>query len=258
MYPKLVEFGLINVYSYGLVLAAAILLSIKVATLRGRVRGINPTRVMDLSLFAIGGAFVGAKLLLLLVEGPHLLRDPWALMRSAGVFYGGFLVAVLVAVCYMRVHAMSIWTTCDVFAPAIAIGQCLGRLGCFFAGCCYGRPTDLPFGIVFTSTFAAANVGTPLHIRLHPTQLYESAAAFAIFCLLLLFERRGQSFAGQSFLTYLLAYSTARFIIEFYRGDPRGMVFGIAPTSQFISALLLLTSLVILIARATRASARPA
>jgi phosphatidylglycerol:prolipoprotein diacylglycerol transferase len=253
MYPKLVEFGMINVYSYGVVVAVAYLLALQLAISRGRKRGLNPTRLMDLSLWAFVGGLVGARLLLLLVNIDSFLYAPerlWALARSAGVFYGGFLLAVVLAVWYMRRHTMPVWTTCDAFAPPIALGQAVGRLGCLLAGCCYGQPTDLPFAIQFTSTLAADTAGTPLYVNLHPTQLYEAAAVFFVFCFLLIIERRGHSFAGRSFLLYLLAYSIARFFIEFFRGDPRGDVFGVVSTSQFISLLLFFAAAVAFLLRA--------
>jgi phosphatidylglycerol:prolipoprotein diacylglycerol transferase len=124
-----------------------------------------------------------------------------------------------------------------VFAPGIALGHVVGRFGCLFAGCCYGKPTMKPWGIVFTDPFAAANVGTPLGVPLHPTQLYEAGAEFLILMLLLFTERKGRAFAGRTFWLYMLLYAISRFIIEFYRGDERGMV-GMFSTSQFISVLL--------------------
>jgi phosphatidylglycerol:prolipoprotein diacylglycerol transferase len=141
---------------------------------------------------------------------------------------------------------MPFWTTCDVFAPGIALGHVTGRLGCLAAGCCYGKPTDLPWGITFTNPLAATNVGTPLGIPLHPTQLYEAGAALVIVTLLLATERRGRRFAGRTFWTYMFLYSVSRYIIEMYRGDPRGTVFGIFSTSQFISVVLGPLSLVML------------
>jgi phosphatidylglycerol:prolipoprotein diacylglycerol transferase len=113
----------------------------------------------------------------------------------------------------------------------------VGRFGCFFAGCCWGKPTTLPWGITFTNPFAAANVGTPLNEALHPTQLYEAGAEAIILFILLATERKGRPFAGRTFWLYMLMYAISRFIIEFYRNDPRGMV-GMLSTSQFISALL--------------------
>lgn len=261
MYPKLFEFGVINVYTYGLVLAAAYLIGLQVAVVRGRARGLDPNRLMDLGILVFVGALVGARLLLVVVDIDRFLRDPadlWSLVRSAGVFYGGFLLAVVLALWYMRRHAMPLWTTCDAFAPGIAIGQAVGRLGCLLAGCCYGRPTDAPWGITFADPLAAATAGTPLGIGLHPTQLYESAAALGILGVLLHMERRGHSFAGRTFLTYVLAYSIARFVIEVYRGDARGTIFDVVSTSQFISAILVPMSVVMLAVRVSRAARQPA
>jgi phosphatidylglycerol:prolipoprotein diacylglycerol transferase len=124
-----------------------------------------------------------------------------------------------------------------VVAPGIALGHVTGRLGCLAAGCCYGKPTDVPWAIVFSNPLAAANVGTPLGIPLHPTQLYEAGTELLILVCLLATERRGRPFAGRTFWLYMLLYAVSRFVIEFYRGDPRGMVWGVT-TSQFISLIL--------------------
>jgi phosphatidylglycerol:prolipoprotein diacylglycerol transferase len=121
-----------------------------------------------------------------------------------------------------------------------------GRLGCLAAGCCYGKPTEVSWAIVFTNPLAAANVGTPLGIPLHPTQVYEAGAELLILVLLLATERRGRLFAGRTFWAYMFLYAVSRFIVEIYRGDPRGEVFGFS-TSQFISLILAPLSLVMLI-----------
>ena len=170
------------------------------------------------------------------------------------------MLSVAVAFWYMRRHAMPLWATCDAFAPGIAAGQAVGRLGCLLAGCCYGHPTDVPWSVTFTDPLAAANVGTPLDVNLHPTQLYESVAALVILGVLLAFERRGRPFAGRTFWTYLLLYPAVRFVIEFYRGDPRGTVFDMLSTSQFVSVLLVPLSIVMLalLARSGRTTPGPA
>ena len=263
MYPKLLELGPISIYSYGLLLVSAYLLGLQVAVARGRARGLDGQRVMDLGIAIIVSALVGAKLLLFVVEFDHFTRNPaelWTLVRSGGVFYGGLLLSVAVAFWYMRRHAMPLWATCDAFAPGIAAGQAVGRLGCLLAGCCYGHPTDVPWGITFTSPLAAANVGTPLDVSLHPTQLYESVAALVILGILLALENRGRPFAGRTFWSYLLLYPAVRFLIEFYRGDPRGTVFDVLSTSQFVSLLLVPLSIVmlVLLARAGGSTPRPA
>jgi phosphatidylglycerol:prolipoprotein diacylglycerol transferase len=240
MYPRLFELGPITVYTYGVLLAAAYLLGLKLAMVRAQARGLDANRVLDLGIYIIISALVGAKLLLLVTDFRTFSANPRELLtlaRSGGVFYGGLIVAVGVALWYIRRIGLPLWTTCDVFAPGIALGHVVGRFGCFFAGCCYGRPTTLPWGITFTDPFAAANVGTPLGVALHPTQLYEAGAELAILIVLLTTERKGRAFAGRTFWTYLLLYAVSRFIIEFYRGDDRGTV-GMFSTSQFISLLL--------------------
>jgi phosphatidylglycerol:prolipoprotein diacylglycerol transferase len=122
----------------------------------------------------------------------------------------------------------------------------VGRFGCFFAGCCYGKPTTRPWGITFTDPFAAANVGTPLGVPLHPTQLYEAGAEFLILLVLLYTERKGRPYPGRTFWLYMLLYAASRFVIEFFRGDERGTV-GMFSTSQFISILLAPLAIVMLI-----------
>ena len=138
------------------------------------------------------------------------------------MFYGGLILAVVVALWYIRRVGLPLWTTCDVFAPGIALGHVVGRFGCFFAGCCYGKPTTLPWGITFTDPFAAANVGTPLNVPLHPTQLYEAGAELLILMRPARTERKGRPFPGRTFWLYMLLYAVSRFVIEIFRGDERG------------------------------------
>ena len=212
MYPKLFELGAINVYTYGVLLAAAYLTGLQVALVRARRHGLDPNCVMDLGIYVIISALIGAKLMLLIVEFKHFsfsLADLWVLLRSGGVFYGGLFLAVPVALWYMRRHRMPTWPTCDIFAPGIALGQAIGRIGCLMAGCCFGRPTSVPWGITFTNPLAASNVGTPLGVTLHPTQLYESGVDLFIFAFLLLTERRGRPFHGRTFWGYALLYGIA-------------------------------------------------
>ena len=249
MYPRLLELGSVTVYTYGVLLAAAYLLGLKFATVRARTRGLDQTRILDLGIYIIISALVGAKLLLLITDWRTFTSNPSELLtlaRSGGVFYGGLILAVGVALWYIRRIGLPLWTTCDVFAPGIALGHIVGRLGCLFAGCCYGKPTSVPWAITFTDPFAASNVGTPLNEPLHPTQLYEAGAEALILVLLLATESRGRRFPGRTFWLYMLLYAVSRFVIEFYRGDPRGTV-GMFSTSQFISLVLAPLSIVMLI-----------
>ncbi len=260
MYPKLFEIGPINIYTYGVLLAAAYLIGLKYALVRARARGLDTNKIMDLGIVIIISALIGAKLMLLAVDFDHFtenLSRIWTLMRSGGVFYGGLVLAVPVAFWYMRRQRLPAWVTCDVFAPGIALGHAVGRIGCLMAGCCWGKATSLPWGITFTNTLAADNVGTPLDIKLHPTQLYESGAELLILATLLVLERRGRPFPGRTFWMYLLLYAAARFVIEFYRGDPRGTVFDVLTTSQFVSVLLVPLSIVMLIVLGRRQTPAP-
>ena len=247
MYPKLFElpwtiphFGTITIYTYGVLLAAAYLMGLQFSLTRAKARALDPTRVMDLGIYIIISALVGAKLLLLVTDFQTFKSNPaelFNLLRVGGVFYGGLIVAVAVALLYIRKVGLPLWTTCDVFAPGIALGHVVGRFGCFFAGCCFGKPTNVPWAITFTSPFAAANVGTPLNVPLHPTQLYEAGAEFLILVFLLATEKSGRKFSGRTFWLYMLLYAISRYIIEYYRGDERGAV-GPFSTSQFISLIL--------------------
>jgi phosphatidylglycerol:prolipoprotein diacylglycerol transferase len=259
MHPILFEIRGFPVYTYGVMLAAAYLLGLQFALVRARSRGLKPERVMDLGIWIIVSALVGAKLLLLLVEWDTYTRssaDLMTLVRSAGVFYGGLIVAVAVALFYLWRHRMPVWSVTDVFAPGIALGHVIGRLGCFFAGCCFGKETSVPWAITFTNEYAARNVGTPINVPLHPTQLYEAGAELLILGLLLATERRGRTFPGRTFWGYMLLYGISRFVIEFYRGDGRGMV-GMLSTSQFVSLLIVPVSIAMLIYLSRRRNPAP-
>jgi phosphatidylglycerol:prolipoprotein diacylglycerol transferase len=216
---------------------------------RAKKRGLDEARVLDLGIYIIISALVGAKLLLLVTDFHTFTADPRELLtlaRSGGVFYGGLILAVAVALWYIRRIGLPLWTTCDVFAPGIALGHVVGRFGCLFAGCCFGKPTSVPWAITFTDPFAAMNVGTPLGVPLHPTQLYEAGAEFIILMILLATEKKGRPYPGRTFWLYMLLYAISRFIIEFYRGDERGTV-GMFSTSQFISILLAPLAIVMLV-----------
>jgi phosphatidylglycerol---prolipoprotein diacylglyceryl transferase len=264
MYPRLFEMpapwvGTITLYTYGVLLAAAYLLGLKFAMTRAKARGLDSVRVLDLGIYIIISALVGAKLLLLITDFRTFRANPGELLtlaRSGGVFYGGLILAVIVALVYIRRAGLPLWTTCDVFAPGIALGHVVGRFGCFFAGCCYGRPTSVPWAVTFTDPFAAANVGTPLGVHLHPTQLYEAGAEFLILMLLLVVERKGKPFAGRTFWLYILLYAISRFIIEFFRGDERGAI-GLLSTSQFISVVLAPLAIGMLVYLAGRSEPAP-
>ena len=143
----------------------------------------------------------------------------------------------------LRRHALPVWKVADITAPAIAIAHAFGRVGCFAAGCCYGIPTDAPWGVTFTNSYSGTLVGVPLNIPLHPTQLYSALGNLAIFGVLLWLYRR-KRFDGQVFWSYTVLYGIFRFAVEFWRGDPRGTMFsGMLSTSQFVAILMVTVGL---------------
>lgn len=257
MHPILLDLGPATIYTYGVLLAAAYLLGLQLASVRARARGLDGNTVLDLGIYIIISALVGAKLLLVVTDFRTFVSQPAEilnLVRSGGVFYGGLILAVAVAFWYIRKVGLPFWETCDAFAPGIALGHVIGRLGCFFAGCCWGKPTMMPWAVTFTNPYTGSYIGTPLNIPLHPTQLYESAAEAVILGLLFLLERRGRGFAGRTLWVYMFLYAVTRFGIEFFRDDPRGAVLMLS-TSQFISVLLAPASLIMLVVLSRRAAA---
>ncbi len=258
MHPILLEAGPVTIYSYGVLLAAAYLLGLWLGVRRASQAGLDGNKVMDLGIWVIIAALVGAKGLLFVVDFNHFTssrEEFFSLLRSGGVFYGGLIAASLTCIYQLRKHKLPLWQSGDLFAPGIALGYMVGRLGCLAAGCCYGKAAPgLAWAITFTDPAAALNVGTPLGVPLHPTQLYESLAGFLILVILLVIERRGTPYAGRTFWQFVLMYAVSRFIIEFFRGDDRGMV-ALFSTSQMISLVLAPLSLVMLWWLAVRAPA---
>jgi phosphatidylglycerol:prolipoprotein diacylglycerol transferase len=274
MYPRLLTIpafdllgrtlGPFTLHTYGVLLAIAFLVGLLVVSRQAKRAGLDSGRITDLAVWVLIAGLVGAKLLLLLVDFRYYGRNPrelFTIFQSGGVFYGGLVAGVAVAWWYIRHYRLPGWQTADVLAPGVVIGQAIGRLGCFSAGCCWGKPTSVPWAVKFTDMYAARAVGTPLDVPLHPTQLYESAACFLIFFALLWLALR-KRFHGEVVLAYVAAYSVVRFVIEFFRGDPdRGTWFkGALSTSQLISLLLLLGVLVVLprVRRTGRIEAPPA
>jgi phosphatidylglycerol:prolipoprotein diacylglycerol transferase len=248
MHPILFRVGDWPVYSYGVLLALAYLAGMQLAVMRGRRNGLDGTKLMDFGIYIIISALLGAKLMLIAVEWDYFKSQPrelFSLVRAGGVFYGGLIAALVVGLWLVGRYKLPAWKTADMIAPGIAVGHVIGRLGCFLAGCCYGRPTDVPWAVTFTDPIASANVGTPLNTPLHPTQLYDAGAELLILVFLLATERRGRPFAGRTFWLYMLLYAISRYIVEIYRNDERGVFFHM-PTSQFISILIVPVSLFML------------
>jgi phosphatidylglycerol:prolipoprotein diacylglycerol transferase len=248
MHPILFSIGTWPVYSYGVLLALAYLAGLQLAVVRARRAGVDPAKMMDFGIYLIIAALVGAKLMLVAVDFNYFRAQPrelLSLVRAGGVFYGGLIAAFTTGLWLVGRYRLPVWTTADLVAPGIALGHVIGRVGCLLAGCCYGRETSVRWAITFTDPIAALNVGTPLHTALHPTQVYDAGAELLILALLLLTERRGRPFAGRTFWLYMLLYAISRYVIEIYRGDERGMIWGVS-TSQFVSLLIVPASLLML------------
>ncbi|HEV2446289.1 MAG TPA: prolipoprotein diacylglyceryl transferase, partial [Candidatus Sulfopaludibacter sp.] len=190
-------------------------------------------------------AIAGAKLMMFLVDFGYYSEHPREIfsiesLQAGGVFYGGLLVALAFSWWYMRKRHLPPLKTADIFAPAIALGHAIGRIGCFTAGCCWGRQCERPWAITFTSQEAHDRVGVPLGVPLHPTQLYESAAEFLIFAILYWRIRKAHE-PGAVISLYLILYSVTRFIVEFFRYHEQGnLLNGPLDTSQWISIVLFL------------------
>lgn len=247
MYPILFEFKGIAIHSYGLLLAIAFITSLLLSSREARLQGLNPDRIMDLGFYVILSAIIGARLFHVIVFHDIYIADPIEIFRiwNGGlVFYGGLLLSIPVALIYIRKHALPLWKLSDVIAPSLPLGLSIGRIGCFMAGCCYGKPTTLPWGIVFSNphSLARAHLAEPIH----PTQLYESAGSFLIFLFIFFYLRKRKRFEGQLFWTFTLLYSFMRFFLEFVRDDPRGFFMGLSE-SQAVGIPLFLFSIYMLL-----------
>jgi len=261
MYPELFRIGNFPINTYGVFLALAFLCAILIAVRLARRDGLPAEKIYDLSLWMLLAGLAGSKILMLFTEPDY--RDNPALLlsldflRSGGVFYGGLLGAVLAGYFLMRRYKLPWWKTADACAPGIAVANFFGRQGCFAAGCCWGKPTTLPWGVKFTE-LGHQITGVPTDVHLHPTQLYESFGMLLVFLFLLWLHKR-KRFDGQVILAYALLYSAIRFAIEFVRDDPRGDVFGLTSltglsTSQLISLVIGIWALILLIRRRRRAN----
>lgn len=240
MHPILIKIGPLTIHTYGVFIAAGFLLGLALAVRQAKENNIAPDKIIDLCFYMLIAAIAGSRLFFIGINAGFYLKNPVAIFKvweGGLVFYGGVIFAVPVAVWYTKKKGLELWSTADIFAPSLAIGHAIGRLGCLSAGCCHGKPSGgIPWAITFTDPECLAPTGIPLH----PTQLYESAGEFANFFLLILL-RKHQSFKGQLFWAYLILYSALRFMIEFFRGDEaRGFLISGISISQGISVLIFL------------------
>lgn len=253
MHPILLDLGFFSIKTYGFLIATGFLIGILIAKSEAKRLNVDPQIILDLAFYIIVGAIVGSRLFFVGTRFGYYRQHPLDIFKvweGGLVFYGGFILAAIICIWMIRKNGLKVWQTLDIFAPALAIGVCFGRLGCFSAGCCYGKPCDLPWAVTFTNPQSLAILNTPLH----PTQLYSSLGALVTFIIIYSFRKR-KSFDGQLTLIWIFMYSGFRSIIEFYRGDFRGTISSEQISVTHILAFVLaLSSLIALIVMKVRSS----
>jgi phosphatidylglycerol:prolipoprotein diacylglycerol transferase len=257
MFPILLHLGPLTIRMYGVMVAAAFLASLQMARTAAHARRIGEAFLLDLVALLIISGLLGARILYVLLNLSYFRDHPWESVKvweGGLVFYGGFILAALVGTIFTRYRGYPIDDVSDCLAPALALGQGIGRWGCFFAGCCYGKPTSLPWGVIFKDPASLA----PLGVRLHPVQLYESLGDIAISALLWFLLRRRKESHGEIFWLYLLSYGILRFVMETLRGDDRGaMIGGLAPSQIIALTAILISGSVLLVKKTSPHDAHP-
>ena len=240
MKTDILTIGKITIHGYGLMIAIGILCCIAMGMYRAKKYKLNPEAVIDIALYGVLAGFLGAKLLYVIVEFPAFIKDPLSVLGSEGfVVYGGIILGVLAAIIYCKVKGLVFLEYFDLCAPSISLAQGFGRIGCFLAGCCYGRETQSFLGVVFP-----ANSMAPAGVKVLPTQLFSSAGDFLITAILLLYYKNIKH-TGDGGALYMILYGVGRFLMEFLRADDRGNI-GMLSTSQMISIVIVAGAVVLL------------
>ena len=237
MFPIILKIGPLTIHTYGFMMAVGVGFALWLLFVQAKKQGLPPSKIIDMAFYTIIISLIGAKIILFIGNFSYYMRYPgelFSLARSGGVFQGGLTFGILFALWYFRRQKIPTWKAVDIFGPSLALGHGFGRIGCFSAGCCFGRETSLPWGVVFKSEYAHNLTGIPLSISLHPTQLYESALNFMNFFILFLVLKR-KRFDGQVFSFYIINYSIIRYFVEFYRGDHPAKAFLIRNPSPYLS-----------------------
>lgn len=230
-------------YSYGIMTAVGFTMGLLYALYEAKRNKIKPELILDISFWFIIASIVGARILFIIVEWDYYRTKPldiFKIWEGGLVFFGGIILATITGIIYLKVKKQPVLLVADIFAPALPLGETFGRWGCFLAGCCYGKPTSLPWGLSFPSLVGKPwVVSSSIGVHIHPTQLYSSGAAFLVFLITQVVKRKKPYDGFLMLLTFLL-YSIERFIIEFFRGDERGwVVHNYISTSQFISLIVI-------------------
>lgn len=238
-----IHIGPITFHMYGLMIAIGLCLAVTISSYRAKKNGLDEDLIYKILWNSLIGGFLGTRILYYITVFPSILRDPSILwdFKTGYVVYGGIIGGILANVIYFRVKKIAFLPYFDLVLPQVALAQSVGRLGCFFAGCCYGMETNLPIGITYTKSQFAPN-----GVALMPTQLISSAGDLLIFILLVCYAKKQRS-NGTIGAVYLILYSAGRFAIEFLRNDARGNV-GVLSTSQFIAIGLFILGIILFVA----------
>lgn len=233
MHPILFEIGPFTVRTYGLLLAVSFIAGILLALRRSRARGLNQNQMINMSLLIMVAGIVGARIMYVIPHWNEFSANPLDIIspfQSSGsigltglTMYGGFIAAILVSILYLRVNRLSIWKACDAFAPSIALGIGISRVGCYMNGCCFGLPTESALGVVFPAFSAAGSFYPDVH--LHPAQLYNAVLAFGLFGLLMWLDRKPK-YDGFLFAVLLIAEPVTRFFVDLFRYYEASMTLG--------------------------------
>ncbi|QAT38894.1 prolipoprotein diacylglyceryl transferase [Clostridium sp. JN-9] len=240
MRPILFSVFGVNVYGYGTMIAIGILSAVILLGYRAKQRGYNEDHIFNMSVIAVISGIIGGKLLFIITEMTSIINDP-SILKDIGngfVIYGAVIGGAAAVYFYSRRKKWNTLKVFDMVIPTVALAQGFGRIGCFFAGCCYGRETALPIGVEFTNSLFA-----PPNIIRYPTQIFSSCFDFLLALFLLWYDRKNHK-EGRTFALYLIIYSIGRFLVEFLRGDPRGNV-GALSTSQFISIFVFIAGIIL-------------
>lgn len=233
MHPILFKIGPIQVYSYGAMLAAAFLTVAFLARRRAAALGVNADIILDLCLWLIVWGLIGARLFFVILNPDYYrqnLLEVFMLWKGGLVWYGGLIAALAAGMIFLKIKKMPLLKTADLLMPYVALGQAIGRIGCFLNGCCYGKAAPPGFGVTFNAAQGPV----------YPTQLYESGAMFIVFLIL----RRRAPANGRTLFLYLMLYAGFRFAVEFIRGDNPATIMGLT-VSQAISIAVFATAVIL-------------
>ena len=240
MFPILLRIGPLTIHTYGLMMALGVGFGLWFVFVQSKRQALQATKMIDVAFYTILISLFGAKLVLFIGNFSYYTSYPgelFSLARSGGVFQGGLVFGVVFALWYFRRQRIPTWKAADVVGPALALGHGFGRIGCFAAGCCYGRECSLPWGAIFKNEYSHNLTGIPLDISLHPVQLYEAGLNFLNFFVLFLILKK-KKFDGHVFSFYIINYSLIRYFTEFFRGDHPRKAFLIQGSSPYLSLSL--------------------